>query len=256
VTTLRTPHELPPNVTSSFAVERRGLAAQSRVGILRFAARCGPRRRGGPHRYGDPDAEGPETWRVVEPSGSLGKRDWFAGRYSSRGCRAVRSHADPAGPEGDSYMMVRKRDGLGQAPVRGGVNLTSETPTSGIPLQGSVLYLFEVMITAHCLTKPFGAMTAVDKLTFEVLPGVVTGFSSPHSSGWSTTMRFITDLDAAKLGSALTGGQPFTSFLLPRLSNHPPTPYAPTPRHREPTVRLGRPAHLRPRLRGRRACAL
>jgi hypothetical protein len=152
--------------------------------------------------------------------------------------------------------MDRKRDGLCQPPVRGGVNLTSKRPTSGIPLQGSVLYLFQVMITARCLAKRFDATAAVDKLTFEVLPGVVTGFLGPNGSSTSTTTRMIMDLDVPTFGSALIGGKPFASFLLSRLSYHPPTHYSPTPLHREPTERLGRPAHLRPRLQGRRRCAL
>jgi hypothetical protein len=77
---------------------------------------------------------------VVELSRNLGKRDWFARRCCCRGRRA--GDADPACTEGNNYMMDRKCHELGQPPVRGGVNLTSETPTSGIPLQGSVLYPF------------------------------------------------------------------------------------------------------------------
>jgi ABC-type multidrug transport system ATPase subunit len=110
------------------------------------------------------------------------------------------------------------------------------------------------MITAHCLTKRFGATTAVDKLRFEVRPGVVTGFLGPHGSGKSTTIRMIMGLDVPTFGSALIGGKPFASFWLSRLSYHPPMHCSPTPLHREPTGRRGRPAHLRPRLRGRPAC--
>jgi ABC-2 type transport system ATP-binding protein len=71
------------------------------------------------------------------------------------------------------------------------------------------------MITAHALTKRFGATTAVDNLTFEVPPGVVTGFLGPNGSGKSTTMRMIMGLDVPTSGSALVGGQPFSELAWP-----------------------------------------
>jgi ABC-2 type transport system ATP-binding protein len=71
------------------------------------------------------------------------------------------------------------------------------------------------MITAHSLTKRFGATTAVDNLTFEVPPGVVTGFLGPNGSGKSTTMRIIMGLDLPTSGSALIGGKPFSELAWP-----------------------------------------
>jgi len=71
------------------------------------------------------------------------------------------------------------------------------------------------MITAHCLTKRFGATTAVDNLTFEVPPGMVTGFLGPNGSGKSTTMRMIMGLDLPTSGSALIGGRPFSGLAWP-----------------------------------------
>jgi ABC-2 type transport system ATP-binding protein len=72
-----------------------------------------------------------------------------------------------------------------------------------------------MMITAHALTKRFGATTAVDNLTFEVLPGVVTGFLGPNGSGKSTTMRLIMGLDVPTSGSALIDGKPFSGLAWP-----------------------------------------
>jgi ABC-2 type transport system ATP-binding protein len=57
------------------------------------------------------------------------------------------------------------------------------------------------MITAHSLTKRYGTSTAVDNLTFEVPPGVVTGFLGPNGSGKSTTMRMIMGLDLPDSGA-------------------------------------------------------
>jgi ABC-2 type transport system ATP-binding protein len=71
------------------------------------------------------------------------------------------------------------------------------------------------MITAHSLTKRFGATTAVDNLTFEVPPGVVTGFLGPNGSGKSTTMRMIMGLDVPDSGSALVGGRPYSGLAWP-----------------------------------------
>jgi ABC-2 type transport system ATP-binding protein len=71
------------------------------------------------------------------------------------------------------------------------------------------------MITAHSLTKHYGATTAVDNLTFEVPPGVVTGFLGPNGSGKSTTMRMIMGLDLPDSGSALIDGRPFSELPWP-----------------------------------------
>ncbi len=51
------------------------------------------------------------------------------------------------------------------------------------------------MITAHGLHKRYGDTVAVDDLTFDVRPGVVTGFLGPNGAGKSTTMRLMLDLD-------------------------------------------------------------
>ncbi len=51
------------------------------------------------------------------------------------------------------------------------------------------------MIVARGLTKRYGEKTAVDDLSFQVRPGVVTGFLGPNGAGKSTTMRLMLDLD-------------------------------------------------------------
>jgi ABC-2 type transport system ATP-binding protein len=51
------------------------------------------------------------------------------------------------------------------------------------------------MIVAQGLTKRYGDKVAVDALSFEVRPGVVTGFLGPNGSGKSSTMRLMLDLD-------------------------------------------------------------
>ena len=63
------------------------------------------------------------------------------------------------------------------------------------------------MIEARGLTKRYGPTTAVDRLSFTVQPGAVTGFLGPNGSGKSTTMRLIMGLDHADRGQVTIGGR-------------------------------------------------
>ncbi len=61
-------------------------------------------------------------------------------------------------------------------------------------------------IEASNLTKRYGENLAVDDLTFEVMPGCVTGFLGPNGAGKSTTMRMIMGLDSPNGGSVSVNG--------------------------------------------------
>ena len=78
----------------------------------------------------------------------------------------------------------------------------------GIPYLGC-------MIVAKGLTKRYRSTLAVDDLSFEVTPGVVTGFLGPNGSGKSTTMRMIMGLDNPTSGTALVNGMPFKELAWP-----------------------------------------
>jgi ABC-2 type transport system ATP-binding protein len=71
------------------------------------------------------------------------------------------------------------------------------------------------MIEARGLTKRFGPVTAVDALSFDVRPGVVTGFLGPNGSGKSTTMRLILGLDAPDAGQVRVGGRRYRDLRWP-----------------------------------------
>lgn len=71
------------------------------------------------------------------------------------------------------------------------------------------------MIEARGLTKKYGARIAVDDLSFDVQPGVVTGFLGPNGSGKSTTMRLLLGLDRPNAGAATFDGKPYTSYVQP-----------------------------------------
>jgi ABC-2 type transport system ATP-binding protein len=68
------------------------------------------------------------------------------------------------------------------------------------------------------LSKRFGKIAAVDDLSFEVRPGVVTGFLGPNGAGKSTTLRMVLGLVAPTSGSATVLGRPYTSLPAPARS--------------------------------------
>src|ERR1043165_9319060 len=71
------------------------------------------------------------------------------------------------------------------------------------------------MIEVIELTKRYGRTVAVDGLSFQVRPGLVTGFLGPNGAGKSTTMRAILALDAPDSGRALVDGRPYASIKHP-----------------------------------------
>jgi ABC-2 type transport system ATP-binding protein len=71
------------------------------------------------------------------------------------------------------------------------------------------------MIAVQGLTKRYGRTTAVDRLSFEVRPGQVTGFLGPNGAGKSTTMRVIMGLDAPDTGRAAIGGRAYHQLRWP-----------------------------------------
>jgi ABC-2 type transport system ATP-binding protein len=73
----------------------------------------------------------------------------------------------------------------------------------------------ECMIELRELTKRYGDTTAVDRLSFEVRPGVVTGFLGPNGAGKSTTMRMMLGLHRPTSGEALIGGRRYDEIRRP-----------------------------------------
>ncbi|RGD55548.1 ATP-binding cassette domain-containing protein [Kitasatospora xanthocidica] len=69
------------------------------------------------------------------------------------------------------------------------------------------------MIEVTELTKRYGrghrVRTAVDRLSFTVRPGRVTGFLGPNGAGKSTTLRLVLGLSAPTSGAVTVDGRPF-----------------------------------------------
>ena len=65
-------------------------------------------------------------------------------------------------------------------------------------------------IVVHELTKVFsGKIRAVDRLSFTVEPGSVTGFLGPNGAGKTTTLRMVLGLVRPTSGYATIGGLPY-----------------------------------------------
>jgi ABC-2 type transport system ATP-binding protein len=71
------------------------------------------------------------------------------------------------------------------------------------------------VIEARGLTKRYDPTLAVDDLSFDVVPGRVTGFLGPNGAGKSTTMRLIVGLDAPTAGTVTVRGRPYRSLRRP-----------------------------------------
>ena len=65
------------------------------------------------------------------------------------------------------------------------------------------------------LGKRFGAVQAVQDLSFTVAPGRVTGFLGPNGSGKTTTLRMLLGLTRPTTGRALVGDRPYAELPVP-----------------------------------------
>jgi ABC-2 type transport system ATP-binding protein len=70
-------------------------------------------------------------------------------------------------------------------------------------------------IEVRNLTKRYGDTLAVDDLSFDVNPGLVTGFIGPNGSGKTTTMRLILGLDSPSAGGVTVGGRRYRDLPAP-----------------------------------------
>ena len=71
------------------------------------------------------------------------------------------------------------------------------------------------MIEVSDLTKEFGAVRAVDHLSFTVAAGTVTGFLGPNGAGKTTTLRMLLGLVAPTSGRATIAGRAYADLADP-----------------------------------------
>jgi ABC-2 type transport system ATP-binding protein len=67
-------------------------------------------------------------------------------------------------------------------------------------------------IEVRSLRKRFGHLAAVDGVSFDVEPGMVTGFLGPNGAGKTTTLRMILGLAHPTSGSATIDGRPYRAL--------------------------------------------
>jgi ABC-2 type transport system ATP-binding protein len=67
-------------------------------------------------------------------------------------------------------------------------------------------------IEVRSLRKQFGDVTAVDGVSFDVQPGMVTGFLGPNGAGKTTTLRMILGLARPTGGTATIDGRPYRTL--------------------------------------------
>ena len=71
------------------------------------------------------------------------------------------------------------------------------------------------MIEVRGLSKRYGEKIAVNNLSFDVVPGKVTGFLGPNGAGKTTTMRLMLGLDYPNAGSVTIDGKRYASLANP-----------------------------------------
>src|SRR5947199_7012265 len=71
------------------------------------------------------------------------------------------------------------------------------------------------MIEVRGLSKRYGDKIAVNNLSFDVVPGKVTGFLGPNGAGKTTTMRLMLGLDYPDTGAVTIDGKPYATLANP-----------------------------------------
>jgi ABC-2 type transport system ATP-binding protein len=70
-------------------------------------------------------------------------------------------------------------------------------------------------VSVRNLGKRYGAVRAVDDLSFEAGPGSVTGFLGPNGAGKTTRLRALVGLVRPTSGTVLIGGLPYSELPAP-----------------------------------------
>ena len=73
------------------------------------------------------------------------------------------------------------------------------------------------VVVAESLTKRFGAVLAVDDLSFGLEAGTITGFLGPNGAGKTTTLRMLVGLASPTSGRALVFDRPYAQLEQPAL---------------------------------------
>lgn len=67
------------------------------------------------------------------------------------------------------------------------------------------------LLSCRGVGKRFGALAAVNNLSFDVMPGEVLGIGGPNGAGKTTLFEVISGLNPASEGDILFGGKAITA---------------------------------------------
>ena len=67
------------------------------------------------------------------------------------------------------------------------------------------------MLQARGLTKRYGGLLALDRVSFEIHPGEIVGYLGPNGSGKSTTVNLVVGLLESSAGELSLGGWPLAT---------------------------------------------
>src|SRR5262245_59820395 len=70
----------------------------------------------------------------------------------------------------------------------------------------------EPLLACREVTKQFGALTAVNKMSFTLMPGEVLGIGGPNGAGKTTLFEAISGLNPATSGEILFQGKNITGL--------------------------------------------
>ena len=109
------------------------------------------------------------------------------------------------GAQSRSALITRKADVYSAAALqRGAVGRNKKSELNRRPRVQKRVVIH--MIVVSDLIRRFGAVTAVDGLSFSVEPGEVLGFLGPNGAGKTTTMKLITGFLAPSAGQVSVFG--------------------------------------------------
>jgi len=91
-----------------------------------------------------------------------------------------------------------------QWPRKGFTALAGDTATSATDDSASAL------LSVRRVTKSFGALVAVNKMSFDILPGTVFGIGGPNGAGKTTMFDVISGVQPANSGEVVFDGQVIT----------------------------------------------
>jgi ABC-2 type transport system ATP-binding protein len=151
----------------------------------------------------------PGSTRVHGPRHRL--RGHGAGYSISLHARAVRPVSGTTGSANPPSALSQSSARMSSARNVEVLGLMGRGGTSGICRQRGLIGMIEV----RGLSKRYGEKLAVNNLSFDVLPGKVTGFLGPNGAGKTTTMRLMLGLDYPNSGTVTIDGKQYVGMAYP-----------------------------------------